>query len=123
MNEEIITPEIEILTYLNQLADKNCRMIKSNLSPIRARLKDGYTVEELKEIIQVKTLEWKNNEVMNTHLHPTTLFQPSKVDKYLNQLSSIKANPEKYAKYFADLNKIQRSAADDAGDLAAMFGD
>lgn len=117
------TPEIEVLNLLNELAGKKFKPIKSNIGPISARLKDGYTVQELKEIVQVKTLEWKNNEVMNPHLCPTTLFRPSNADKYLNQLLSIKANPEKYAKHFAELNKIKRSAADDADDLAAMYGD
>lgn len=121
--EEPITPEIEILNYFNQLAGKKCKPIKSNLAPIKARLKDGYTEQELKEIIQVKTLEWKNNEKMNVHLHPVTLFRESNADKYLNQIIAIKENPDKYADHFAQLNKITRSAADHDDDLAAMFGE
>lgn len=123
MNQQTEIPEIEILNVLNELAGKRFKPIKSNLKPISARLKEGYTVQELKEIVQVKTLEWKNNEVMNPHLCPTTLFRPSNADKYLNQLLSIKANPEKYARHFAELNKIKSSAADNSDDLTAMYGD
>lgn len=125
MNENITTPEIEILQYLNELAGKRFKPIKSNLTPIAARLKDGYTVQELKEIIQVKTLEWKNNEVMNPHLCPTTLFRPSNADKYLNQIIAIKANPQQYAKYFAKINKQPGSVsnANNPDDLAAMYGE
>ena len=122
MNEEITTPEKEILTLLNDLAGKKFKPIKSNLTPISARLKDGYTVQELKEIVQVKTLDWKNNEVMNQHLCPTTLFRPSNTDKYLNYILSIKENPKQYAKYFAKLNKTRTSAIN-SDDLAAMYGD
>ena len=43
MNEEITSPEIEILNLLNELAGKRFKPIKSNLAPIKARLKDGYT--------------------------------------------------------------------------------
>lgn len=103
----MLTPTEEILHYLNELAGKRFKPIKSNLTPIAARLKDGYSVQELKEIIQVKTLEWKNNEVMNPHLCPTTLFRPSNADKYLNQIIAIKANPERYAKHFAELNNLK----------------
>ena len=119
---DTITPEIEILNYLNELAGKRFKRIKSNINPISARLKDGYTLEELKEIIQVKTLEWKNNEVMNTHLCPTTLFRPSNTDKYLNQIIAIKQDPKKYAKYFSKINNVSQSAANDFDDLAAMYG-
>ena len=122
MNEEITTPEKEILTLLNDLAGKKFKLIKSNLTPISARLKDGYTVQELKEIVQVKTLDWKNNEVMNQHLCPTTLFRPSNTDKYLNYILSIKENPKQYAKYFAKLNKT-RTSANNSDDLAAMYGE
>ena len=125
MNENITTPEIEILQYLNELAGKRFKPIKSNLTPIAARLKDGYTVQELKEIIQVKTLEWKNNEVMNAHLCPTTLFRPSNTDKYINQIIAIKENPQQYAKYFAKINKQPESVsnANNPDDLAAMYGE
>lgn len=121
MNYE--TPEIEILNLLNELAGKRFKPIKSNLAPIKARLKDGYTVQELKEIVQVKTLEWKNNEVMNAHLCPTTLFRPSNTDKYINQIIAIKKNPQQYARYFAKINNVSTSAADNDDELAAMFGE
>lgn len=109
---------IEVLDYFNQIARKRFKPIKSNLSPIMARLKD-YEKQELLEVIQLKTLEWKNNETMAPHLCPTTLFRPSNFDKYVNQLLDIKENPQKYAKHFAKLNKAK---PDNSGDLAAMYG-
>lgn len=123
MNENITTPEIEILQYLNELAGKRFKPIKSNLTPIIARLKDGYTVQELKEIVQVKTLDWKNNEVMNQHLCPTTLFRASNTDKYLNYILAIKENPKQYGKYFAKLNKRSISSTNNADDLADLYGE
>ncbi|TWP30530.1 hypothetical protein ETU08_01860 [Apibacter muscae] len=116
MNTQTILPEIEILNYLNEIAGKRFKPIKSNLKPISARFKDGYTLEEMKEVVMVKTLEWKNNEVMAVHLCPTTLFRPSNFEKYLNQVLTIKQNPEKYKKHYEQLNKTQ---ADDP--LDRMF--
>ena len=117
--------ETEILQYLNDLAGKRFKPIKSNLSPISARLKDGYTIQEQKEIVQVKTLDWKNNEKMNQHLCPTTLFRASNTEKYLNYIVSIKENPKQYAQYFAKINKKPGSVsgANNADDLAAMYGE
>ncbi len=120
--EKITPPEIEILEHLNELAGKRFKPIKSNLAPIKARLKDGYTIQELKEIVQVKTLDWKNNEKMNQHLCPTTLFRPGNTDKYLNYILTIKENPKQYAKYFAKLNRT-RTTANNADDLRDMYGE
>jgi uncharacterized phage protein (TIGR02220 family) len=104
MNTQI-SPEIEILNYLNEITGKRFKPIKSNLNPISARFKDGYTLEEMKEVVMVKTLDWKNNEVMTTHLCPTTLFRPSNFEKYLNQVLTIKENPKQYQRYYERLNK------------------
>lgn len=122
MKNEILTSEKEILSYFNEVAGKRFKPIKSNLTPISARLKDGYSVEELKQVIQLKTLEWKNNEVMAGHLCPTTLFRASNLDKYVNQLETIKQNPKQYAQYFAKINKRPISAADDNDGLADLYG-
>ncbi|MBP7174048.1 MAG: conserved phage C-terminal domain-containing protein [Cloacibacterium sp.] len=125
MKTEALTLELEILAYLNDLASKRFKLIKSNLKPISARLKDGYTEQELREIIQVKTLEWKNNEVMNVHLCPTTLFRPSNVEKYLNQIIAIKENPQKYKQYYEQLNQKRTAPTDHTSGLNkinAMFG-
>jgi uncharacterized phage protein (TIGR02220 family) len=97
--------EIEILNYLNEVTGKHFKAIKSNLKPISARFKDGYTLEEMKEVIMVKTLEWKNNEVMAVHLCPTTLFRPSNFEKYVNQVLTVKQNPDQYRQYYEQLNK------------------
>ena len=114
--------ETEILEYFNQIAGKRFKPIKSNLNPIRARLKDGYSLETIQQVIQLKTIEWKNNETMSVHLCPTTIFRPSKFDKYVNQLETIKQNPKKYAEHFAKINNISISAADDLDALADLYG-
>ncbi|AQX86530.1 conserved phage C-terminal domain-containing protein [Elizabethkingia bruuniana] len=122
MNTETITPEIEILNYFNEITGKRFKPIKSNTNPISARFKAGYTKEQMQEVIQLKTLEWKNNEVMAQHLCPTTIFRPSNFDKYVNQVETVKANPQQYKQYYEKLNKVYKPA-DDLGDIAAMYGD
>lgn len=119
---ETTTPEIEILNLFNQIAGKRHKPNKPNLSGIKRVLKEGYTIEQITEVIQVKTLEWKNNVVMSTNLNPVTVFRDCHWDKYINQVLIIKENPEQYAKYFAKINNVSQSAADDYDDLAEMYG-
>ncbi len=122
MKTETITPEIEILNYFNEMTGHRHRPTKSNLSGIKRVLKDGYSPEEIQEVIQAKTLDWKNNEDMSKHLNPVTIFREKNFDKYINQVIEIKNNPKKYAKHFAKLNKT-RTSANNTDDLAAMYGE
>lgn len=124
MNQQPQTPETEVLEYLKQITGTKFRPIKSNLTLISALFKAGYTQEEIIEVIQLKTVQWKNNPVMAPYLRPSTLFKMSNFDNYLNELELVKQNPKMYAAHFAELNKIKGtgSAADDVDDLDAMYG-
>lgn len=120
---ETLTPAEQILNLFNEIAGKRHKPSKPNLAGIRRVLKEGYTVEQITEVIQVKTLEWKNNVVMSTNLNPVTVFRDANFDKYINQVLTIKENPQQYAKYFAKINNVSTSAADNDDELAAMFGE
>ena len=121
MNTETINPEIEILDLFNQITGHKHRAGKANLSGIKRVLKEGYTPEEIQEVIQLKTIEWKNNAKMSGNLNPVTIFRDSNFDKYINQVLNVKQNPKLYNEYFKGINKIKSSAADDLDDLKAMF--
>lgn len=119
---KINTPETEVLEYLKQVTGTNFRPIKSNLTLISTLFKSGYTQEEIIEVIQLKTVQWKNNPVMAPYLRPSTLFKLSNFDNYINEAELVKQNPQMYAKHFQELNKIKGSAAHDDDGLEAMYG-
>ena len=120
--KEIINPEIEILNLFNEITGHRHRSGKSNLAGIKRVLKEGYTLEEIQEVIQLKTIQWKNNLEMSDHLNPVTVFREKNFDKYINQVLNVKQNPKMYAEHFKAINKIKTSAADNIDDLKAMFG-
>lgn len=124
MNTETLTPEIEVLNLFNQITGHKHRTGKSNLAGIKRVLKEGYSLQEIQEVIQLKTIQWKNNAQMSDHLNPVTIFRESNFDKYINQVLNVKQNPQLYATYFAELNKI--STGDNTtgafSKIDAMFG-
>ncbi len=122
METELITPELEILNYLNSVTQSKFRPIKSNLSKISALFKAGFTKEEMMQVIQLKTVQWKNNPVMAGYLCPTTLFRESNFEKYVNEVERVKQNPKMYEQYFKSINKVKTSAADNTDDIAEMYG-
>ena len=54
---------------------------------IRARLKEGFTVEDFKVVIEKKCDDWLGNEKMERYLRPETLFG-TKFEGYLNEVSN-----------------------------------
>lgn len=77
----------EVLEYLNQLAGKSYRPVKANLDLITARLKEGFSVDDLCAVVQRKTEEWQGKPDMEAYLRPATLFGAQKFAQYSGQLS------------------------------------
>ena len=89
-SEKSNLPFKEIIDYLNTLAGTNYRASsKKTQQLIKARINEGYTLEDFKVVIKNKTREWLNDSKMNAYLRPETLFG-TKFEGYLNQNKNIK---------------------------------
>ncbi|MGP1500769.1 MAG: conserved phage C-terminal domain-containing protein [Bergeyella cardium] len=123
METKIITPEIEILNFLNEHTGSKFRPIKANLSKIKALLNTGFTENELKQVIALKIKQWLNNPEMAKYLRPSTLFRESNFEGYINEIEKIKQNPKLYAEYFNQKDaEPTNSNARAFGKIDAMFG-
>jgi uncharacterized phage protein (TIGR02220 family) len=81
IQENLIEP---IIDYLNECTGK---LYKTNskiaISNINARLKEGYTLDDFKKVIQVKSTKWIGTK-WEDYLTPNTLFG-TKFESYLNE--------------------------------------
>lgn len=77
----------EILEYLNRNAGKAYRPVESNLKLIVARLKSGVTPLQLREVVFAKCQQWGKDEKMVEYLRPATLFNATKFEQYLGEMS------------------------------------
>lgn len=85
----------QIIDYLNEKANRNYRSnIPKNQRLIQARIKENFTVEDFKKVIDIKVQEWGKNEKMNKYLRPETLFG-TKFESYLNEKEEKNAGSEK----------------------------
>jgi len=81
----------EVVSYLNQKSGKRFRLNnKSAVKHITARLNEGYTIDDLKHVIDVKCQDWKGRKTidgrdLSIYLRPETLFGTAKFESYLNQ--------------------------------------
>lgn len=85
INKDINKYIVEIVTYLNdKCRTKYKYSSKKTIDFIKARLNQGFTVEDFKRVIDIKASHWLNDAEMNMYLRPSTLFGP-KFEEYLNQ--------------------------------------
>ena len=77
-----------VISHLNELARTRYRPTKADtIKLITARLKEGYSVDDLKLVVSYKCDEWMGTD-MQKYLRPETLFRPSKFESYLNAAMS-----------------------------------
>lgn len=75
----------DIIVYLNEKTNSSYRFdSKKTNEHIGARLKEGFTLDDFKKVIDVKSKEWLHNEKMLPYLRPQTLFSGN-FEGYLNQ--------------------------------------
>ena len=90
----------EIIKYLNQKTGAHYKLnTPETVKHINARLKEGFTLNDFKYVIDIKCAEWKgkitkDGKNMEDWLRPITLFG-TKFESYLNQ-----AKPDPFQKYY-----------------------
>lgn len=100
----------EIINYLNLKTGKNYTgKTKAHRDHIIARLKDGFSVEDFKKVIDNQVNAWGADEKMKTYIRPETLFC-GKFETYLNNVEDEK---QKRKREDAEINERQRKQYDD----------
>lgn len=86
-------PTEEVVNHLNRRAGTKYKPTTANTRKlVKARLKEGFTVEDMKLVIDKKCADWLNNPEMVKFLRPDTLFG-TKFEGYLNARTIIRPNP------------------------------
>ena len=106
-NNTLEIPIVEIINYLNDVANKNFRSTtKKTQQLIKARWNEGFRLEDFKKVIDNKVKDWKQDPHMNKYLRPETLFG-TKFESYLNEQSSLKGyalNQKSIPKSYKDID-------------------
>ncbi len=82
--EKVERDVTEVIVYLNERSGKRFNpKTEGARKVVRARLNDGYAVDDLKAVIDSKCAQWVTDQRMREYLRPSTLFAPTKFDEYL----------------------------------------
>ena len=85
-----------IIDYLNKKANKNFKPGSRNTKRyITARLKEGYTFDDFKRVIDTKCSQWIGDPKMERYLRPETLFG-NKFEGYLNEKGKAPAHKSEF---------------------------
>ena len=92
---DVSIPYSEIIDYLNEKTGRSFRNVDANKKLIKARLNDGYKLDDFKTVIDNMVANWSGKEFngtpAETYLQPKTLFS-NKFDSYLNQIPKTYVN-------------------------------
>ncbi len=84
----------EAIQYLNERTGMSYRFTtKATIRHLTARVREGFTIEDVKLVIDCKVAGWLNDPKMFGYLRPETLFGP-KFEGYLNEAKRAGEEPE-----------------------------
>lgn len=107
----------EVISYLNDRTGKSYRTsTKSTKAYIRTLLNQGFTVKDIKVVIDRKSRQWRNDPKMDRYLRPQTLFSVSNFEGYLNEKDCAASAAG------SGRNQSQSSEPDDRFARFAKFG-
>ena len=78
----------QVLTHLNHVTSSRYQVSTTSLQNIRARIGEGFTVEELSLVVDYCNAKWSDDLTMASYLRPQTLFQPTKFPAYLKSATN-----------------------------------
>jgi len=83
--EKVSTVHHDIINHLNSKTGKKYKTsTKTTRTLINARIKDGFTLDDFKQVIDNKIRDWSNDPKMSKFIRPETLFG-TKFESYLNE--------------------------------------
>ena len=111
----------EVMDEFNQRAGKRYRSHSGSdhLTTIRARLDEGFTKEEMLEVIDHKVHELKGTENESKWLNPTCIFRPSNIERNLDWARN--ADNIEIAKLTKEFRKYEQSNPAEAADIGAKI--
>lgn len=123
-HDDVDKSHFEIIEYLNlKTGSKFKPTTKPYVQAIRSRLKEGYTVNDFKTVIDKKCREWQGTK-LEKYLTPKTLFAPSHFDTYLNsnEMAAMTDTERKVAELHALIDAAERGTDETEREDICSYG-
>ena len=90
-NKPIVEKNLDVAhSVIQYLNDKTGKQFKPQSAAARkfinGRIKESYTQEDFMRVIDLKTKQWLNRHELSAFLRPSTLFNATNFENYVNEL-------------------------------------
>ena len=87
-NTNLLKPIIkEVIDYLNNKLNTKYKYTNTRTEAfLKARVEEGYTVQDFQDVIDLKYQQWFDKPDMRKYLRPETLFNKTKFESYINEV-------------------------------------
>lgn len=114
---------LSLLSYLNNKTGSSYRMNDQIRETIEQRISEGYTIEQLENVVDKKCAEWSCDGKMRSYLRPSTLFG-DRFEEYLNAPEPIQGEEERKSnKHVQELNKQLREKEQESDSITKRIAD
>ncbi len=92
---------VSVIDYLNERAKKQFKTSsKATIRLVQARFREGYYLEDFKKVIDTKVKEWLRNPRWEKYLRPSTLFNATNFENYLEESKSSQTSGNRVVNSF-----------------------
>lgn len=92
IDQKECTSARSVIDYLNEKTGSRFQPTPANLRLVKSRFSDGYSLDDVKAVIDAKCAEWRNDKTMSKYLRPKTLFSATNFDNYVGCISTGKTD-------------------------------
>lgn len=85
-NDSTTNESEKCIEHLNRVTNSQYRPVDSNVKFLKARFKEGYTLDDVFKVIDFKASEWMGTKE-EKYLRPATLFNAEKFNQYIGQVN------------------------------------
>ena len=90
-SDELKARANQLLDYLNRATAREGASRFKSYAGLRARLEDGATDDDIRLVVDFKSMQWANDEKMRQFIRPKTLFGPQNFPGYLSEANAWNA--------------------------------
>lgn len=92
---------VSVIQYLNEKAKKHFKALPKPIERlVKARYQEGYKLDDFKKVIDWKVKEWLNDAHWQRYLRPSTLFNATNFENYLEETRAKKTEESSSSKSF-----------------------
>ena len=88
-----------VISKINELSGKNYKPQGKTSKGLKARLKEGASVDDCLKVVADRYHRWRDKPDMLEHFNPTTIFRPEKFEKYLTEANAASLNGRRSYKF------------------------